>query len=146
MLTPHTHPNRFRIVREYLPDGAANSNFSYRFTDNNLRDLISLNWLMTRDAVAATPTVGLLIWAGPGLLTYRHWSDDLFDSTSVVNFDAFQGTSYTGRITHYGSIVFPLPTPCYIFPYDYILLQSDFAPAHCTFTEITAIFKLWPME
>lgn len=146
MSTRLAHPLHYRIVRQHFTDGAALSNFSYQFTDNNLRDLVSLSWLMTRDAVVVTPFVGLLISSGLGVYSYHHWGETLFPIGDPVAFDAFQATSYTGRAASYGSIIFPLPTPCFILPNDILSIQSDVAPGHCTFTDISATFKLWQME
>lgn len=143
---PFTDPNRFRIVRQHFTDPAANSDFSFQFSDFNIRDLVSLSFLMTRDAVAATPIVGLIIYSGAGILSYRHWGNTTFDVGDPIEFNAFQKTSYTGRTIQHGSITFALPSPCYILPNDFLLIQSDFPPGHCTFTQINATYKFWPME
>jgi len=146
MNTPIIHPDNYSIERYHFTDGAANSNFQYQYTDPNLRDLISLSWLATRNAVAVTPIVGLMIWRGLGLLSYRHFSSSTFDVGDPIEFNAFQGTSYTGRTIQHGSITFALPSPCYIFPNDWLYIICDFPPGNFTFTEINATYKLWPME
>jgi len=146
MNTPIIHPDNYSIERYHFTDGAANSNFQFQYTDTNLRDLVSLTWLGTHSIAAVLPIVGLLIWRGAGLLSYRHFSSSTFDVGDPIEFNAFQGTSYTGRTIQHGSITFALPSPCYIFPNDWLLIQCDFPPGNFTFTEINATYKLWPME
>jgi hypothetical protein len=146
MNTPIISPGNFSIQQIHFPDGAANSDFSYLFTDTNLRDLISLTWLGTHSVAAVTPIIGLMIYRAPGVLSYRHFSSCTFDVGDPIEFNAFQSTSFIGRTVQHGSITFALPSPCYIFPNDSLFILCDFPPDNFTFTEINATFKLWTME